>query len=302
MGRCRSRYHAKAVYPLAFALVDSGAAGNIMDWGFAKRLGIEAIALPSSLSVQASDGGPVGPDAVGKNPDPAVGPVLLLEMLPKQGSTPPGYFIESLEAEKQVHIPLEYQDLEQVFSPSKATQLPPHRDWDCAVTLKKGAVPPARCRIYPLRRRSGLWHSILMRRCNKGYVRPSTSPASAGVFIKKRDGGLRPCVDYRGLNKLLVQYPYPLPLLPAVLKQLRGARYFTKLDLCSVYNLIWIKEGDESKTAFSTSTGHYEYLVLLYSLATALLIFQAYVNEVLREFLGRSVIAYIDDTLIYSPS
>ncbi|KAK1805017.1 hypothetical protein P4O66_019378, partial [Electrophorus voltai] len=81
--------------------------------------------------------------------------------------------------------------------------------------------------------------------------------------------------------------------------QLRGARYFMKLYLCSAYNLIWIKEGDEWKTAFSTSTGHYEYLVLLYGLATAPSIFQAYINEVLREFLGRSVTAYIDNILTY---
>ncbi|KAK1802012.1 hypothetical protein P4O66_022248, partial [Electrophorus voltai] len=73
----------------------------------------------------------------------------------------------------------------------------------------------------------------------QGYIHPSASPASANVFlIKKKDGGLRPCVDYRGLNELLVQYPYALPLVPAMLEQLRGARYFTKLDLCSSYNLI----------------------------------------------------------------
>ncbi|KAK1796650.1 hypothetical protein P4O66_009673 [Electrophorus voltai] len=137
----------------------------------------------------------------------------------------------------------------------------------------------------------------------QGYVRPSNSPVSAGVFfVKKRDGGLRPCMDYRGLNKLLVQYPYPLPLVPAALEQLRGARYVTKLDLRSTYNLIQIKEGDEWKTAFSTSTGHYEYLVLPYGLAAAPSVFQAYINGVLREFLGSSVVAYIDDILIYSPS
>ncbi|KAK1789716.1 hypothetical protein P4O66_015612, partial [Electrophorus voltai] len=137
----------------------------------------------------------------------------------------------------------------------------------------------------------------------QGYVRPLTSPASAGVFfVKKRDGGLRPCVDYRGLNKLLVQYLYLLPLVPATLEQMRGARHFTKLDLRSAYNLIQIKEGDKWKTAFSTSTGHYEYLVLSYGLASAPSVLQAYINEVLREFLGKSVVAYIDDILIYSPS
>ncbi|KAK1786113.1 hypothetical protein P4O66_017849 [Electrophorus voltai] len=285
-----------------FALVDSGATGNVMDWGFARRLGIKAIALPSSLSIQALDEGPVGPDAVGKKQIQQWAPscyrrCFLNKAVPLQATS-----IESPEARKQMPIPLEYQDLEQVFSPSKATWLPPHLDWDCAVTLKEGVVPP-RCRIYPLsQEEERVMAQYIKEALQQGYVRPSTSLASAGVFfIKQRDGGLRPCVDYRGLNKLLVQYPYPLPLVPAALEQLKGARYFTKLDLHSAYNQIWIKEGDEWKTAFSTSTGHYEYLVLPYSFATALSIFQAYINEVLREFLGRSVVTYIDDILIYFP-
>ncbi|KAK1784720.1 hypothetical protein P4O66_003398 [Electrophorus voltai] len=137
----------------------------------------------------------------------------------------------------------------------------------------------------------------------QGYIRPSTSPASASVFfIKKKDGGLGPCVDYWGLNKLLIQYPYSLPLVPSTLEQLWGARYFTKLDLRSAYNLRRSKEGDEWKMAFSTSSGHYEYLVLPYGMATAPSVFQAYINEVLREFLGRSIVTYIDDILIYSTS
>ncbi len=93
-------------------------------------------------------------------------------------------------------------------------------------------------------------------------LRPSTSPASAGFFfVKKKDGGLRPCIDYRGLNDITIKFRYPLPPVPVALEQLREARYFTKLDLCSAYNLIRIREGDEWKTAFSATTGHYEYLV-----------------------------------------
>ncbi|KAK1799717.1 hypothetical protein P4O66_006253 [Electrophorus voltai] len=134
----------------------------------------------------------------------------------------------------------------------------------------------------------------------QGYMCLSTSPPLAGVFfVKKKDGGLRPCVDYRGLKELLVKYPYPFPLVPAAFEQLRLAWYFTRLDLRSSYNLIRIRKGDEWKTDFITSSGHYECLVLLYGLATAPLIFQAYINEVLREFLGKSVLAYIDDILIY---
>ncbi|KAK1794914.1 hypothetical protein P4O66_010105, partial [Electrophorus voltai] len=214
-------------------------------------------------------------DAVDDKPDPAVGTVLLSE------ST---------------------RTWSRSSAPSKATRLPPHRDWDCAVTLKVGAVP-SRCRIYPLfQEEEQAIGQYIKEALQQAYIRSSTSLASAGVFfVKKRDGRLRPCVDYQGLNKLLVQYPYPLPLVPA-LEQLRGARYFTKLDLRSTYNLIQIKEVDEWKIAFSTSMGHYEYLVLPYSLATAPSTFQVYINEVHREFLGRSVVAYINDILIYFPS
>ncbi|KAK1788517.1 hypothetical protein P4O66_016939 [Electrophorus voltai] len=206
--------------------------------------------------------------------------------------------IESPGAEKQVSIPQEYEDLVQVFSPTKATQLPPHRDWDCAITLQ------AWCRIYALsQEEERAIDQNITEALEQGYIHPSTSPASARVFfVKKKDRSLRPCVHYWGLRKLLIPYLYPLPLVPAALEQLRGARYFTKLDLQNAYNLIQVREGDEWKTAFSTSKGHYEYLVLPYGLATALSIFQAYINEVLREFLRRSIVTYVDDILIYSSS
>ncbi|KAK3539822.1 hypothetical protein QTP70_013335 [Hemibagrus guttatus] len=92
-------------------------------------------------------------------------------------------------------------------------------------------------------------------------------PSSGSVLLRgKKDGGLRPCIDYRGLNAITVCYPYPLPLVLASLEQLQGVRIFTKLDLRSVYNLVRIKEGDEWKTAFHTTRGHYEYLVMPYRL------------------------------------
>lgn len=131
---------------------------------------------------------------------------------------------------------------------------------------------------------------------------PSTSPASAGFFVEKKGGGLRSYIDYRNLNKITVKYPYPLLLVPAALEQLREARIFTTLDLRSAYNLVRIREGDEWKTAFSTTTGHYQYRVMPYGLAGAPSVFQCLINDVLREMLGRYLIAYIDDILIYSKS
>ncbi|KAK3506694.1 hypothetical protein QTP70_015432 [Hemibagrus guttatus] len=137
----------------------------------------------------------------------------------------------------------------------------------------------------------------------QGYIRPSTSPAASSFFfVAKKDGGLQPCIDYRALNQITVKFRYPLPLIPAALEHLRGATIFTKLDLRSAYNLIRIREGDEWKTAFITPTGHYEYLVMPYGLANAPSVFQDFIHEVLREFLHRCVLVYIDDILIYSRS
>ncbi|MGL5842470.1 MAG: reverse transcriptase family protein, partial [Aeromonas hydrophila] len=136
-----------------------------------------------------------------------------------------------------------------------------------------------------------------------GHIQPSTSPAAAGFFfVEKKDGGLRPCIDYRGLDAITLRYPYPLPLVPAALEQLHGAWVFIKLDLRSAYNLVRIREGDKWKTAFHTTHGHYEYCVMPFGLTNAPAVFQALINGVFRDLLGRGVIAYIDDILVYSTS
>ncbi|KAL0154628.1 hypothetical protein M9458_048891, partial [Cirrhinus mrigala] len=132
------------------------------------------------------------------------------------------------------------------------------------------------------------------------FIQPSTSPAASSFFfVGKKDGGLRPCIDYRQLNSQIKQQPHPLPLVPAVLEELRGAQVLMKLDLRSAYNLVRIRVGDEWKTAFVTPTGHYEYWVLLYGLSISPSVFQTFMNEVFWEFLHRFVVC-IDDILIYS--
>ncbi|KAL0157255.1 hypothetical protein M9458_048501, partial [Cirrhinus mrigala] len=210
---------------------------------------------------------------------------------------PPGATTSSLNQT----IPTEYQDLLEAFSTAKATELPPHRPGDCAIDLMPGALPP-RGRVFPLSQpESEAMERYIEEELAKGFIRPSTSPASAGFFfVKKKDGGLRPCIDYRALNEVTVKYRYPLPLVPPALDQLRSARFYTKLDLRSAYNLICIREGDEWKTAFSTTSGHYEYRVMPFGLANSPSYFQAFVNEVFCDMLNRWVIVYMDDILIFS--
>jgi hypothetical protein len=103
----------------------------------------------------------------------------------------------------------------------------------------------------------------------ESHIRPSTSPVSSSfLFVKKKEGGLRLCIDYRGLNSITVGFSYPLPLIAMAVESFY-VFFLTKLDLRSAYNLVRIREGDEWKTAFSTTSGHYEYLVMPYGLKNA---------------------------------
>lgn len=105
--------------------------------------------------------------------------------------------------------------------------------------------------------------------------------------------------DYQGLNQITVKYQYPLSLVPSPLEQLHSAKVFTKFYLHSAYNLIWIREDDEWKTTLTTTSGHFEYCVMLYGFTCASSVLQCFINIILRDMLGKIVIAYI---LIYSPS
>lgn len=209
--------------------------------------------------------------------------------------------IQSLQDQEFATLPTVYSDLTEVFSQQSATHLPPHRPYDCAIELLPGTIPP-KGRIFPLSQpESEAMNSYIQEELGKGFIRPSTSPAAAGFFfVKKKDGNLRPCIDYRGLNEITVKYRYPLPLVPAALEQLRQAKIYTKLDLRSAYNLIRIKQGDEWKSGFSTTRGHYEYTVMPFGLANSPSVFQAFMNDVFRDMLDQWVIVYIDDILIYS--
>lgn len=200
-------------------------------------------------------------------------------------------------------VPEEYHDLRAVFSRSRAVSLPPHRPYDCSIELLPGTTPP-RGRLYSLSapEREAL-ERYLTESLDAGIITPSSSPAGAGFFfVKKKDGSLRPCIDYRGLNDITVKNRYPLPLMSSAFEILQGARVFTKLDLRNAYHLVRIKEGDEWKTAFNTPVGHFEYRVLPFGLVNAPAVFQALVNDVLRDMLNVFVFVYLDDILIFSPS
>jgi hypothetical protein len=137
----------------------------------------------------------------------------------------------------------------------------------------------------------------------RGWIRPSTVPAETPVFfVPKKDGTLRLCVDFRGLNQITKKTCYPLLLISESIDRLAGTTYFMKLDIRKAYHRLRIASGNEWKTAFRTRYGHYEYTVVPFGLVNAPAAFQGHINTVLRKFFDLFCIAYLDDIVIYSNS
>ncbi|KAL0540223.1 hypothetical protein IC582_024456 [Cucumis melo] len=185
--------------------------------------------------------------------------------------------------------------------PEELPGLRPHREIEFSIEMEPGTVPISRApyRMAPTELKE--LKVQLQELLDKGFIRRSVSPWGAPVlFVKKKDGSMRLCIDYRELNKVTIKNRYPLPRIDELFDQLQGATVFSKIDLRSGYHQLRIKDGDVPKTTFRSRYGHYEFIVMSFGLTNAPAVFMDLINRVFREFLDTFVIVFIDDILIYS--
>ena len=185
--------------------------------------------------------------------------------------------------------------------PDDILGLPPDRAIEFVIELIPGtepiSIPPYRMAPVELKELKVQFEELL----SKGFIRPSTSPWGAPIlFVKKKDGSLRLCIDYRQLNRETIRNQYPLPCIDELFDQLHGSQVYSKIDLRSGYHQLRVRENDVSKTAFRTRYGHYEFLVMPFGLTNAPAAFMDLMNKVFSPYIDKFVIVFIDDILVYS--
>ena len=206
------------------------------------------------------------------------------------------YVIDDFE--KQV-----VEEFKDVFPDQLPVGLPPEREVDHKIELlpdaKPFSRPPTRMSVKELQELKNQLNDLTA----QGFIRPSSSPwGTAVLFVKKKDGSIRMCIDYRRLNSVTIKNKYPLPRVEDLLNQLHGAKVFSKIDLRSGYHQIRIMKEDIPKTAFRTRYGHHEFLVLPFGLTNAPATFMYLMNKIFHKFLDQFVIVFLDDILVYSKS
>nr|GFA35110.1 putative reverse transcriptase domain-containing protein [Tanacetum cinerariifolium] len=206
----------------------------------------------------------------------------------------------TVSKEKQVEDVPVICDFLEVF-PEDLPGLPPPRQVEFRIDLVPGATPVAHAlyRLAPSELKE--LYEQLKELSEKGFIRSSSFSWGAPVlFIKKKDGSFRMCIDYRELNKLTIKNKYPLPRIDDFFDQLQGSSVYSKIDLRSGYHQLRIREEDIPITAFKTRYRHYEFQVMPFGLTNAPAVFMDLMNRVCKPYLDKFVIVFIDDILIYS--
>lgn len=208
---------------------------------------------------------------------------------------------EKTESQSNHHVSTLLGDYKDVFPEDLPEGLPPSRDFEHEINIKEGQNPPksVRYRYSPLECKE--MQQQIQDLLSKGFIRESQSSFSSPVlFVKKKDGGYRMCIDYRNLNKITIPHKYRFPITDELIDQLAKAKVFSKIDLRSGYHQIRVKEKDVYKTAFSTKFGQYEFQVMPFGLTNAPATFQGLMNRIFRPYLDKFVVVFLDDILIYS--
>ena len=187
------------------------------------------------------------------------------------------------------------------FPETMPAGLPPEREIAHAIPMQPGHAIPSRKLHRLSRAQEEEMISQVQQLLDKGWIQPSSSPYGSPIlFVKKKDGGMRMCVDYRAVNKLTVKNSYPLPRIDDMLDRLAGAKIFSALDLQQAYHQVRLNPEDVPKTAFTTSMGLFEYKVLPFGLSNAPSTFQALINSILGPELRHCCLVYLDDIIIFS--
>ena len=208
--------------------------------------------------------------------------------------------LDSKRGQIELENILVVKDFPDVF-PEELPGIPPVREVELSIEILPGTAPTSRApyKVAPTELKE--LKIQLQELLDKGFIRPSVSPWGAPVlFVKKKDGTLRMCIDYQQINKVTVKKKYPLPRIEDLFNQLKGAGVFSKIDLRSGYYQLRVKDVDVPKTAFRTRYGHYEFLVLPFGLTNAQTAFMDLMNRVFRPYLDQFVVVFIDDILVYS--
>ncbi|GJW46385.1 putative reverse transcriptase domain-containing protein [Tanacetum coccineum] len=194
------------------------------------------------------------------------------------------------------------QDFPKVF-PEDLSGIPPTRQVEFQIDLISGVAPVARASYRLASSEMKELSDQLKELSDKGFIRPSSSPWGAPVlFVKKKDGSFRMCIDYQELNKLMVKNRYPLPRIDDLFDQLQGSSVYSKIDMRSGYHQLRVREKYIPKTAFRTRYGHYEFQVMPFGLTNAPAVFMDLMNRVCKLYLDKFITVFIDDILIYSKS
>ena len=229
-------------------------------------------------------------------------PIYLVSLAPKH--MPNEFTIPKDDSpiDEFTKLPVMYSQFKDVFTEKTKDQFPEHRDkFDLKIELMEGKDPKAGPIYRHTIHEDLALKEYLLKELATGLIRPSKSSCSSPVlFAPKKNGELRLCIDYRGLNDITIKNRYPLPLIDDVIGSLAGAKYFTSMDLRNGYHNLRIAHGYEWLTAFRTKYGLFEYTCVPFGLTNAPAAFQNFMDNIFSDLLYKGVVIYLDDIMIYT--